>query len=58
MVTFWERAVHSVDHMFSLYFAYFVILVISRFGFEDGVWFRNASFAGHCILVTFTMKII
>ena len=22
MVTFWERAAHSVDHMFSLYFDY------------------------------------
>ena len=29
----WEIAAHSVDHMFSLYFAFFVILIISRFGF-------------------------
>ena len=30
MATFWEIAAHSVDHMFSLYFDFFVILVISR----------------------------
>ena len=23
MATFWEKAAHSVDHMFSLYFVYF-----------------------------------
>ena len=31
MATFWERAAHSVDHMFSV-FRLFVILVVSRFG--------------------------
>ena len=41
MATFWEIAVHSVDHLFSLYFDYFVILVIIyfvilvSFGFES-----------------------
>ena len=34
MATFWEIAAHSVDHVFSLYCDYIVILVISRFGFE------------------------
>ena len=32
MTTFWEKAAHSVDHIFSMYFEYFVILLISRFG--------------------------
>ena len=36
MTTFWERDAHWVDHMFFLYFDY-VIFVISRFGFEDGI---------------------
>ena len=42
---------YSVDHMFSLYF-YFVVLVISRFGFE--VWIRVllASVPDFCILYT------
>ena len=35
MVTFWERAVRSVDHMFSL-LCLFVDLVVSDLGFEDG----------------------
>ena len=54
LATFWERAAHSVDHMFSLYFDY-VILVISRFGFEGGIWFLIAPVLGHCILVV-TLK--
>ena len=32
MATFWEIAAHSVDQMYSLYFEFLVILVISRFG--------------------------
>ena len=31
---------------------YFVILVISRFDFEGGVWVLIAQDPGHCILVT------
>ena len=38
MATFWERAAHSIDHMFSLNFDYFLILVMSRFGFEGRIW--------------------
>ena len=30
----------------------FVILVISRFSFEGGLWFLIATVHGHCILVT------
>ena len=55
MATFWERAAHSVDHMFSLYFD-FVILVISCFGFEGGIWVLVAPVLGHCILVYFFYK--
>ena len=41
MATFWGKAAHSVDHMFS-----FVILDISRFSFEGWVWFLIASVPG------------
>ena len=34
MTTFWERAAHSVNNMFSLFNVLFVILVY-YFGFED-----------------------
>ena len=38
MATFWERAAHSVDHMFSLYFD-FVIIVITRLVLRAGFGF-------------------
>ena len=53
MATFWEIAAHSVDQMFSLYFDYFVILVISRFDFEGWIWVLIASVPDICILFTF-----
>ena len=53
LATFWERAAQSVDHMFSLYFDFFVILVISRFSFEGSIWVLIAPVPGHCLLVTF-----
>ena len=34
-----------------------VILVISRFGFEGGVWFLIAAVPVHCILATFTVML-
>ena len=34
VATFWERAAHSVDRLFFLYYVY-VMLVFARFGFED-----------------------
>ena len=34
MATFWERAAHSVNRMFLLYFMF---LVVSHFGFEGGI---------------------
>ena len=53
VATFWEIADHSVDHMFSLYFD-FVLLVISRFGFEGWIWVPIASVPDLCILFTST----
>ena len=44
--------------MFSLYVDYFVILVISRFGFEGGIWVLIAPIPSHCILVSFIMVLI
>ena len=43
VATFWERAAHLVNRMFSLYF---VILVISHFGFEGGTLVLIASAPG------------
>ena len=56
MPTFWEIAAHSVDsvnHMFSLYFDHYLILVISRFGLECWSWVLIASVPALCILFTF-----
>ena len=54
MTTFGERAAPSVDEMFSFHFdCLFVILFISRFGFEDGIWVLITPVPGHCLLVTF-----
>ena len=58
MATFSVKAAHSVDHLFSLYFELFVILVISRFGFEGWIWILMPSVPDLCILFTFNMKIV
>ena len=42
------KSCHSVGGVFS-----FVILVISCFGFEDGVWLLIAPVPVHCLLVAF-----
>ena len=44
---------YSVDHIFSFVFWLFVILVISRFGFEDWILVLTASFPDFCTLLTF-----
>ena len=36
-------------------FCLFVILVISRFGFEDSIWVLIAPVPGHCLLVAFVV---
>ena len=46
----------SLDCPYVLFvFLFFVILVISRFGFEGGIWVLIAPVCGHCILVTFIL---
>ena len=39
----------------SLYVDYLLFLVISRFGFEGGIWVLIALVLGHCIPVTYTI---
>ena len=55
MVTFCERAACWVDPMFSLY-NLLVILVISRFGFEGGIWVLIATVSIHCLIVAFLLS--
>ena len=45
MATCWEKAAHSVDHMFSFYFT---ILIITRFGFEGLIRVLFASVPDLC----------
>ena len=52
MATFWERAAHSVYHMFSLYIDFFIILVNSHFGLEGGTLVLMASVPGYCLPFT------
>ena len=51
MANFWERAAHSVNHMFSLLYL-FVVLVVSHLGFEGGNLNLIAPFPGHCLPFT------
>ena len=44
--TFWEKAAHSVDHIFSLYFDKFLVFVLRA---ELSLF---ASVSSHCILVS------
>ena len=57
VVTFWERATHSVKRMFSLLYL-FVALVVSHFGFEDRNLVMTASVPGHCLPFTFLLLCI
>ena len=53
MATFWERAAHSIYHMYVLFvFRLIVILVISNFGFEGGTLVLITSVPGHCLSFT------
>ena len=52
MATFWERTVHSGNHMFSL-LCPFVVLVVSDLGFKGGHLILIASIPDHCYLFTF-----
>ena len=51
MATFWERAAHSFNCMFSL-LCLFVALVDSNFGFEGRTMILIASVPGHCLSFT------
>ena len=44
MTTFWERAAHSVNHMFL-----FVILVVFHFSFEGVTVVLIVPVHGHCL---------
>ena len=55
MTTFLERAAHSVDHMFSLYFDYSAFSYF-HFAFGGWVWVLMISFPCLCILFTFKGK--
>ena len=56
MATIWERAVHSVNHMFSL-LCQFVILVASHLGLEAANLVLIAPVPGHCLPFTFEVGI-
>ena len=57
MVTFWERAVHSVNRMFSL-LCLFVALVVSHFGFEGWTLVLITSVPGHCFIFHFLNRLM
>ena len=52
MATFWERAAHSSNCVFSL-LCLFVALVVSHFGFDGRNFVLIASVHGHCVHFTF-----
>ena len=52
MATFWKRAAHSVNRMFSL-LCLSVALDVSHFGFEGRTLVLIASVPGHCLPFTF-----
>ena len=52
MATFWEKAAHSVNRMFSLLCLY-VALVVFHFSFEGGTLVLIALVPGHCLLLIF-----
>ena len=55
MATFRERAVHTVNHMLTLYYD-FVILVVSHFDFEGRTLVLNALVPGHCLPFILRLK--
>ena len=48
MDTFWEKAAHSVNRVFTLVCP-LVALVVSHFGFEGRTLVMMASVPGHCL---------
>ena len=51
MADFWERGAHSVKHMF-------IALVVSHFGFEDGILVLIASIPSHCLPFPYYQNIL
>ena len=51
MATFWKRAAHSVNHMFS-FLCLVAALVVSHFGFEVRTLVLIASVPGDCLHFT------
>ena len=49
MATFWERAVHSVYRLISLYYVYLLFLVVSYFGITFASVVQIAPVLGHCL---------
>ena len=52
--TFWEKSCSYVWDYGLFVFRSFVILVISRFGFEGWIWVLIAPISGHCLVVRVT----
>ena len=52
MASFWERDVHSVKRMFSLYYVY-SLFCFSHFGFEGWTVVLIVPAPGHCLPFTF-----
>ena len=55
MVTFWERAAHSVNRMFSfvLCIHIIIIVVITHFDFQNRILVLIVSVPGYWVLFTF-----
>ena len=51
MANFWERAAHSVNHMFSS-LCLFAVLFVSHLGFEGGNLALIAQVPDHCLPFT------
>ena len=52
MATFWEKATHSVGHVFSLYLVYLFIFLFPVLALGQGL-VLIAPVPVHCIVVTF-----
>ena len=57
MATFWDKSCPPDWACVHIVFCLFVNLVISRFCFEDGVWFLIAQVPVHCLLVIFVLHV-
>ena len=58
MATFWKRAAHSVNRMFSLVLSLFVILVVFHVCIADGTVVLIAPLPGHSLSFTFLIQTV